>query len=92
MKKQYSSFIKTLLDNLTRNDDSNLFQFIFRHDETVNPELKEVANYKLLCLPGVQDVLITQLFKARLIKDQFVTTRTSTGFSASFAYGAGVFI
>ncbi|WP_251365450.1 DNA phosphorothioation-dependent restriction protein DptF [Escherichia coli] len=29
MKKQYSSFIKTLLDNLTRNDDSNLFQFIF---------------------------------------------------------------
>ncbi|STP22514.1 Uncharacterised protein [Escherichia coli] len=59
-KNSIHRLLKTLLDNLTRNDDSNLFQFIFRHDETVNPELKEVANYKLLCLPGVQDVLITQ--------------------------------
>ena len=88
-KKQYSSFIKTLLDNLTRNDDSNLFQFIFRHDESVNPELKEVANYKLLCLPGVQDVLITQLFKARLIKDQFVTTRTLLDFLHHLLMGPG---
>ncbi|EKL8309073.1 DNA phosphorothioation-dependent restriction protein DptF [Escherichia coli] len=88
-KKQYSSFSKTLLDNLTRNDDSNLFQFIFRHDETVNPELKEVANYKLLCLPGVQDVLITQLFKARLIKDQFVTTRTLLDFLHHLLMGPG---
>lgn len=88
-KKQYSSFIKTLLDNLTRNDDSNLFQFIFRHDETVNPELKEVANYKLLCLPGVQDVLITQVFKARLIKDQFVTTRTLLDFLHHLLMGPG---
>ena len=88
-KKQYSSFIKTLLDNLTCNDDSNLFQFIFRHDETVNPELKEVANYKLLCLPGVQDVLITQLFKARLIKDQFVTTRTLLDFLHHLLMGPG---
>lgn len=88
-KKQYSSFIKTLLDNLTRNDDSNLFQFIFRHDETVNPELKEVANYKLLCLPGVQDVLITQLFKVRLLKDQFVTTRTLLDFLHHLLMGPG---
>ncbi|HCO9692572.1 TPA: DNA phosphorothioation-dependent restriction protein DptF [Escherichia coli] len=88
-KKQYSSFIKTLLDNLTRNDDSNLFQFIFRHDETVNPELKEVANHKLLCLPGVQDVLITQLFKVRLIKDQFVTTRTLLDFLHHLLMGPG---
>ncbi len=88
-KKQYLSFIKTLLDNLTRNDDSNLFQFIFRHDETVNPELKEVANYKLLCLPGVQDVLITQLFKVRLIKDQFVTTRTLLDFLHHLLMGPG---
>lgn len=78
--KHYSSFIKTLLDNLTRDDDNNLFQFIFRHDESVSPDLKEVANFKLLCIPGVQNVLITQLFKARLIKDQFVTTRTLLDF------------
>ncbi|EGM8094852.1 TPA: DNA phosphorothioation-dependent restriction protein DptF [Escherichia coli] len=88
-KKQYSSFIKALLDNLTRDDDSNLFQFIFRHDESVTPELKEVANYKLLCLPGVQNVLITQLFKARLIKDQFVTTRTLLDFLHHLLMGPG---
>ncbi len=34
-----------------------------------------VANYKLLSLESVQELIITQLFKARLIKDQFITTR-----------------
>ncbi|MDV5138664.1 DNA phosphorothioation-dependent restriction protein DptF [Chimaeribacter arupi] len=78
--KKYSPFIKKLLSNLTCDDDSNLFQFIFRRDELINPDLKEVANFKLLCMSGVQDVLITQLFKTRLIKDQFVTTRTLLDF------------
>lgn len=87
--KKYSSFIKALLDNLTRNDDSNLFHFIFRRDESINPDLKEVANFKLLCMPGVQDVLITQLFKARLIKDQFVTTRTLLDFLHHLLMGPG---
>ncbi|HHH6317491.1 TPA: DNA phosphorothioation-dependent restriction protein DptF [Escherichia coli] len=87
--KNYSPFIKTLLDNLTRDDDNNLFQFIFRRDESVNPELKEVVNFKLLCMPGVQNVLITQLFKARLIKDQFVTTRTLLDFLHHLLTGPG---
>lgn len=87
--KNYSSFIKALLDNLTRDDDNNLFQFIFRRDESVNPDLKEVANFKLLCIPGVQNVLITQLFKARLIKDQFVTTRTLLDFLHHLLMGPG---
>lgn len=87
--KKYSSFIKSLLNNLTRDDDDNLFQFIFRHDESVNPNLKEVANFKLLCMPGVQNVLITQLFKARLMKDQFVTTRTLLDFLHHLLMGPG---
>ncbi|URQ61316.1 DNA phosphorothioation-dependent restriction protein DptF [Pantoea alhagi] len=89
VNKHYSSFIKALLDNLTRNDENNLFQFIFRHDESVSPDLKEVANFKLLCIPGVQNVLITQLFKARLIKDQFVTTRTLLDFFHHLLMGPG---
>lgn len=87
--KEYSSFIKKLLDNLTRDDECNLFQFIFRHEELINPDLKEVANFKLLCMPGVQNVLITQLFKSRLIKDQFVTTRTLLDFLHHLLMGAG---
>jgi DNA phosphorothioation-dependent restriction protein DptF len=87
--KHYSSFIKSLLINLTRNEDDNLFQFIFRSDELKKPNLTEVANFKLLCMPGIQDVLITQLFKARLIKDQFVTTRTLLDFLHHLLMGPG---
>lgn len=87
--KQYSPFIKKLLNNLTRDDESNFFQFIFRRDEKNNPERKEVANFKLLCMPGVQNVLIAQLFKARLIKDQFVTTRTLLDFLHHLLLGPG---
>lgn len=87
--KQYSSFIKKLLNNLTNESDENLFQFIFRSDELNNPDLTEVANFKLLCMSGVQDVLITQLFKARLIKDQFVTTRTLLDFLHHLLMGEG---
>lgn len=87
--KQYSSFIKKLLNNLTNDSDENLFQFIFRSDELNNPDLTEVANFNLLCMSGVQDVLITQLFKARLIKDQFVTTRTLLDFLHHLLMGEG---
>jgi len=87
--KNYSPFIKKLLNNLTDDNEGNLFQFIFRRDEITNPERKEVANFKLLCMPGVQDVLITQLFKVRLIKDQFVTTRTLLDFLHHLLMGPG---
>lgn len=88
-EKQYSSFIKSLLINLTESSDENLFHMIFRNEETLNPHLREVANYKLLCMPGVQDVIITQLFKARLIKEQFVTTRTLLDFFHHLIMGPG---
>lgn len=74
-EKQYSSFIKRLLENLTEKSDKNLFYTIAKSDELNGQELRIVANFNLLSKPGVQDVLITQLFKARLMKDQFVTTR-----------------
>ena len=86
---QYSLFIESLLDNLTCDNDSNLFYFIFRREESFNPDLKEVANFKLLSLPGVKKILITQLFKARLIKDQFVTTRTLLDFLHHLLMGPG---
>ncbi|EOE1544746.1 DNA phosphorothioation-dependent restriction protein DptF [Providencia rettgeri] len=88
-EKRYSSFIKSLLVNLTESGDENLFHMIFRNEETLNPHLREVANFKLLCMPGVQDVIITQLFKARLIKEQFVTTRTLLDFFHHLIMGPG---
>ncbi|ATZ12768.1 DNA phosphorothioation-dependent restriction protein DptF [Erwinia amylovora] len=86
--RQYSPFIKKLLNQLT-SDDENLFYTIFQRDESINHDLKTVANFKLLCMPGVQNVLITQLFKARLIKDQFATTRTLLDFLHHLLTGPG---
>ncbi|CQQ52154.1 DNA phosphorothioation-dependent restriction protein DptF [Yersinia mollaretii] len=87
--RQYSPFIKKLLNQLTNDDDKNLFYTIFQRDESVGHDLNTVANFKLLCMPGVQNVLITQLFKARLIKDQFVTTRTLLDFLHHLLTGPG---
>ncbi|AWH88210.1 DNA phosphorothioation-dependent restriction protein DptF [Limnobaculum parvum] len=74
-EKNYSRFIKSLLQNLTTADSSNRFYAIARNDEQAGIEPKVTANFRLLSEPCVQDVLITQLFKSRLIRDQFVTTR-----------------
>ncbi|MCL6413954.1 DNA phosphorothioation-dependent restriction protein DptF, partial [Pantoea agglomerans] len=87
--RQYSPFIKNLLNHLTSDDDNNLFYTIFQRDELTQDDLNTVANFKLLCLPGVQNVLITQLFKTRLIKDQFVTTRTLLDFLHHLLLGPG---
>lgn len=87
--RQYSPFIKKLLNQLTGENDKNLFYTIFQRDESTGYDLNTVANFKLLCMPGVQNVLITQLFKARLIKDQFVTTRTLLDFLHHLLTGPG---
>ncbi|WHF92681.1 DNA phosphorothioation-dependent restriction protein DptF [Escherichia coli] len=88
-EREYSPFIKKLMNQLTGNDDKNLFYTIYQRDESIGHDLKTVANFKLLCMPGVQNVLITQLFKARLIKDQFVTTRTLLDFLHHLLTGPG---
>jgi DNA phosphorothioation-dependent restriction protein DptF len=71
----YSKFAKTLMCNLTRRQEDNNFFRLAQNDEAAGRDLQVIANFKLLSLESVQDVIITQLFKARLIKDQFVTTR-----------------
>lgn len=88
-EKNYSPFIKKLFDNLTKQDDGNLFHLFCQKDEAIQNDLNTVANFKLLSMPGVQDVLITQLFKSRLIKDQFVTTRALLDLIYHLLLGAG---
>ena len=75
-KDTYSSFAKTLLEKLTKQTSENpFFTLAKREEETNNGDTKVLINFKLLSLESVQEVIITQLFKARLIKDQFITTR-----------------
>lgn len=87
--KNYSPFIKKLLYNLTSNDESNLFYTILKNEELKGVDARIIANFKILCMSGVKDLLITQLFKIRLIKDQFVTTRTLLDFLHHLLTGPG---
>lgn len=72
----YSAFARTLLKKLTCADLNNPFFLAAKKDaELKRGDQRVIANFKLLSLESVQEVIITQLFKARLIKDQFITTR-----------------
>ncbi|WP_340620828.1 DNA phosphorothioation-dependent restriction protein DptF [Xenorhabdus siamensis] len=77
--KNYSFFAKELMTKLTEENDENLFYVIAKKNDEqaglADSERQIIANFKLLSIPSVQNVIITQLFKVRLMKDQFVTTR-----------------
>jgi DNA phosphorothioation-dependent restriction protein DptF len=72
----YSAFARTLLKRLTDSNINNPFFMAAQKDvELRRGDQRVLTNYKILSLESVQEVIITQLFKARLIKDQFITTR-----------------
>lgn len=71
----YSTFAKQLMQRLTSENENNPFYAAAAKDTEEKRDLKLIANFKLLSLGSVQDVVITNLFKARLKKDQFITTR-----------------
>lgn len=72
---EFSEFTEKLLHNLSERSAKNPFYLSARGSESDVSEIKLVSNFDLLGLPGVRKVIITQLFKARLLKDQFITTR-----------------
>ncbi len=71
--------------------DSLLFKIY--QQENVNQLDEEsqrvVMNYRFLCLPGVQEVIVELLFKARLVRDQFVTARNLLDFVYQLLTGPG---
>jgi DNA phosphorothioation-dependent restriction protein DptF len=71
----YSQFAEELIDRLSRREESNPFYLRALEAESTGLEKKLTANFKLLSMTSVRKVIITQLFKARLLKDQFITTR-----------------
>lgn len=97
--EKFSEFTEKLLHNLSEQSPANPFYLSARQSESDASEIKLVSNFDLLGLPGVRKVIITQLFKARLLKDQFITTRaildllhhllTSDGYLFDNLYMAG---
>ncbi|MDO4687464.1 MAG: DNA phosphorothioation-dependent restriction protein DptF [Plesiomonas sp.] len=71
----YSTFMRKLLQRLTKECDENLFHIIALSDESRNTDRRITTNFRLLANDGVQDVIISALFKTRLFRGQFITTR-----------------
>lgn len=76
----YSGFVRQLLQRLTEPCDENPFHEIATKDELRQQDERLTANFRLLGNLTVQDAIITTLFKTRLIKDQFITTRALLDF------------
>lgn len=74
-QKGYSKFVRELLQRLTRQDETNLFYVLAEADKSSAKDARVLANFRLLSKTSVQEVIITNLFKTRLYKDQFITTR-----------------
>jgi len=69
-------FAKQLMQRLTAAEAGNPFYTAFARADLRSSEPLLFANYRLLMLDGVQDAIIANLTKARLVKDQFVTARS----------------
>ncbi|MBI4807744.1 MAG: DNA phosphorothioation-dependent restriction protein DptF [Nitrosomonadales bacterium] len=76
----HSRFAKQILQRLAEPSDKNPFYVLSLKDESERRDPALLANYKLLALDCVQDAIITNLFKVRLIKDQFITARALLDF------------
>jgi DNA phosphorothioation-dependent restriction protein DptF len=75
-----SLFAKQLLQRITAKENNIIRQYFDKEVISERPDKILCANYSLLSIDEVQDVVIDLLFKARLIKDQFLTARALLDF------------
>jgi DNA phosphorothioation-dependent restriction protein DptF len=84
-----SDFAMRILGKITAADDNIIRQYFDKELASQSPDRKLCANYRLLSIPEVQERLIDVLFKARLMKDQFLTARTLLDFIHTLLVGNG---
>jgi DNA phosphorothioation-dependent restriction protein DptF len=84
-------FAKKLLERITQRDDNIIRQVIEKEklQQSDVSTLRLIANFELLSLPSVQQVIIDLLFKARLMRDQFLTARALLDFVHELLLGEG---
>ena len=75
-----SDFVKAILQRITKREDNIVRQYFDREKASHDGNKVLCTNYQLLSIPQVQDRIVDVLFKARLIKDQFLTARTLLDF------------
>jgi len=84
-----SLFAKQLLQRITAQENNIIRQYYDKELAASQPNKILCANYALLSLNEVQDVVVDLLFKARLIKDQFLTARALLDFVFHLLAGPG---
>ena len=84
-----SKFTKQLLQRICSNEDNIIRQYYDKELVSTNKDRRLCANYELLSIDEVQDVIVDLLFKVRLIKDQFLTARSLLDFIFHLLAGPG---
>jgi DNA phosphorothioation-dependent restriction protein DptF len=80
-KDSYTSdFTEKLLKRITEESDNPIFEIYKEEMNRSDSDSLLCLNYSLLSLPAVQKIVVDSLFKARLIKDQFLTARALLDF------------
>jgi len=74
-----SKFIQQLLSKLTEQSDNNPFYVLYKRESVIKENIL-CANYQLLSMVQVQNMIIDLLLKSRLVKDQFITARALLDF------------
>jgi DNA phosphorothioation-dependent restriction protein DptF len=75
-----SKFTEQLLQRITAPHDNIIRQYYDIEKERSDADSVLCQNYWLLSLPSVQRIVVESLFKARLMKDQFLTARALLDF------------
>ncbi|RDV23972.1 DNA phosphorothioation-dependent restriction protein DptF [Alteromonas aestuariivivens] len=76
-----SDFAQKLLQRLTQKNDNIIRQLVEKERQLGDYDSQRVlTNFEMLSIPSVQRVIIDLLFKARLMRDQFLTARALLDF------------
>lgn len=75
-----SKFTEKLLQRITDQDNNIIRQYFDKERTAHDPDNVLCQNYALLSILSVQRIVVESLFKARLMKDQFLTARALLDF------------
>lgn len=75
-----SKFTEQLLQRITAQDNNIIREYFDKERDRQDADSTLCQNYELLSIPSVQRIIVESLFKARLMKDQFLTARALLDF------------
>ena len=84
-----SDFTEKLLKRITSTDNNIIRQYYDKELQHHDADLKLCINFYLLSIPSIQRIVVELLFKARLMKDQFLTARGLLDFVYHLFTGPG---